>query len=125
MAELMSTPIDNSVNLKAFPSIGAFRNEIGAGNSPGGIGLVYPNQIPLSYWWSFGLKKSKRSKRSRSRKNVLKNKRSKGPKRSKKFKDYLQKKIKKNIKEYKKGRYSSIKQALAVSYSQANKKFKI
>ena len=42
--------------------------------------------------------------------------------RSKKCKDYLQKKIRKNIGEYKKGRYKSPKQAIAVSYSQTRKK---
>jgi len=36
---------------------------------------------------------------------------------------YLQKKIKINIKEYKKGKYTSPKQAIAVSYKQTSKKF--
>jgi hypothetical protein len=43
--------------------------------------------------------------------------------RSKKFKKYLQMKIRKNIEEYRKGRWVSPQQAIAVSYSQARKKF--
>ena len=38
-------------------------------------------------------------------------------------KRYLQKKIKTNIGEYKKGRYISPKQAIAVSYAQTKKKY--
>jgi enterochelin esterase-like enzyme len=40
------------------------------------------------------------------------------------FKSYLQKQIKRNMKEWKKGRWSSQKQALAVSYSQAREYMK-
>lgn len=40
-----------------------------------------------------------------------------------KCKKYLQKKIKINMHEYKKGRFVSRKQALAVSYSQTRKKY--
>jgi len=36
--------------------------------------------------------------------------------------DALQKKIKKNIEEFKKGRFKSVPQAIAVSYSQVRKK---
>ena len=39
------------------------------------------------------------------------------------FQTYLQKKIKENMKEWKKGRWVSQKQALAVSYSQARKHY--
>lgn len=51
---------------------------------------------------------------------------------SKKAKKYLQKKIKKNISEFKSGKkmrngrkIKSIKQAIAIAYSQTNKKFKL
>lgn len=37
--------------------------------------------------------------------------------------NYLQKKIKINLLEYKKGKYKSSKQAIAVSYAQTNKKY--
>ena len=37
--------------------------------------------------------------------------------------EYLKKKIKINIKEYKKGKYKSSKQAIAVSYKQTIKQF--
>lgn len=40
-----------------------------------------------------------------------------------KCKKYLQKKIKENLGEYKRGRYVSRKQAIAVSYSQAKSKY--
>ena len=43
---------------------------------------------------------------------------------SPKAKKYLQSKIKKNMKEWKKGKWVSQKQALAVSYSQTRKHFK-
>jgi hypothetical protein len=43
---------------------------------------------------------------------------------SPKGKKYLQYKIKKNMKEWKKGKWVSQKQALAVSYSQTRKRFK-
>lgn len=36
---------------------------------------------------------------------------------------YLKNKIKVNIKEYKKGKYKSVKQAIAVSYKQSLKKY--
>lgn len=39
------------------------------------------------------------------------------------YRSFLRDKISKNIEEYKKGRWKSIRQALAVSYSQANKRF--
>jgi hypothetical protein len=39
------------------------------------------------------------------------------------YEKYLQKKIKINMHEWKKGRWTSQKQALAVSYSQARDKF--
>lgn len=39
------------------------------------------------------------------------------------FNSYLQKKIKENMREWKEGRWVSQKQALAVSYSQARKKY--
>ena len=57
-------------------------------------------------------------RKSRSRKSRLSPRKSKG-----KCREYLQKKISKNIKEYKSGRYSSRAQAVAVSYSQVNKKY--
>lgn len=41
------------------------------------------------------------------------------------FKKYLQKKISENIEEYRKGRWVSPSQAVAVSYSQARRKFGI
>ena len=37
--------------------------------------------------------------------------------------NFLQNKIKINLKEYKRGRYKSSKQAIAVSYKQTSKKF--
>lgn len=57
-----------------------------------------------------------RSRNKGSRKRSLKNVRTKS-----KCKDLLQKKVKKNMQEYKKGRYVSRQQALAVSYSQVKK----
>lgn len=42
---------------------------------------------------------------------------------SSEFKRYLQKKIRKNIEEYRRGRWVSPQQAIAVSYSQTRKKF--
>lgn len=39
------------------------------------------------------------------------------------FNSYLQNKIKKNMHEWKKGRWSSQKQALAVSYAQTRSRF--
>ena len=79
-------------------------------------------------------KKSKISKKiSKISKKISKiskknNRRSKKNSRKKlstkeKCKKYLQKKIKINMSEYKLGRYKSHKQALAVSYSQAKKKY--
>jgi hypothetical protein len=41
------------------------------------------------------------------------------------FKKYVQRKVKKNIEEYRKGRWRSPQQAIAVAYSQARKKFGI
>ena len=56
--------------------------------------------------------RSRRSRKSRkSRRSV-----------DDKCKKYFNEKVKKNIEEYKKGIYSSVKQALAVSYSQTRKK---
>ena len=43
---------------------------------------------------------------------------------SKEFKKYLQKKIRKNMKEWKDGRWTSQKQALAVSYNETRSHFK-
>ena len=39
------------------------------------------------------------------------------------YKSFLRNKISENMREYKSGRWSSAKQALAVSYSQARKRF--
>ena len=75
-----------------------------------------------------------RSKKSKISKKIYKISKKKNNRRSKKnsrkklstkekCKKYLQKKIKINMSEYKRGRYKSHKQALAVSYSQAKKKY--
>ena len=61
---------------------------------------------------------SKKKNNRRSKKNSRKKLSTK-----EKCKKYLQKKIKINMSEYKLGRYKSHKQALAVSYSQAKKKY--
>jgi hypothetical protein len=71
---------------------------------------------PGPYMYSKKRSKKRSGKRSGKRsKKILKKK--------SKCKLYLQKKISKNIDEFKKGRYKSIKQAIAVSYSQTKKKF--
>ena len=58
-----------------------------------------------------------------TKKSIKKSKRRKRSKRSKsKCRKYLQDKISINMGEYKKGKFSSRKQALAVSYSQVKKK---
>jgi hypothetical protein len=57
---------------------------------------------------------------SRSKRKSSRSKRSKSTDR---FYPYLKKKISENIKEYKKGRWVSPQQAVAVSYSQARKKY--
>jgi len=61
---------------------------------------------------------TRRQKRSgkRSKKSSRRSQKSGG-----KCKEYLKKKIAKNMAEYKKGRYSSRMQAVAVSYSQVKK----
>jgi len=118
-SNLLDVPVYNNVNLKTFPMLGAFPGEVGTGNSPGGIGLTWPMQIPLAYYFNtFGSKKKKSKKISKKTKKTS-NKRYKTM-----CKNYLKKKISKNMKEYKKGRFSSRKQALAVSYSQLRKKYK-
>lgn len=76
-------------------------------------------------------KKTKKKNKYRSRKGQLyklskyKNKEvwRKASKQEIKCNSFLQKKIKINIKEYKKGRYKTPKQAIAVSYKQTSKKF--
>lgn len=127
----MGIPKYNSnVNLTVFPQLGAFPNEVGSGLSPGGIGGPWISNIPIPYWFGYG-RKTGRSKTGRSKargKSVRKTGRSKTGRKSgkiskKKFNKYLQKKIRKNMEEYEKGRWKSRKQALAVSYSQARKKF--
>lgn len=71
--------------------------------------------------------KSKKSKKSRSKKINLRSKSRSKPRSLKnvrtksKCKELLQKKVKKNMQEYKKGKYVSRQQALAVSYSQVKK----
>ena len=113
-ANIMGIPVynTNSANLKTFPQLGAFPGEVGSGTSVGGINNsgTWIDNIPLAYWFNMG-KKSKRSKRSKKSYKKL----------SKKCKKVLSRKISKNMKEMKKGRWSSKKQALAISYSQARK----
>jgi hypothetical protein len=53
------------VNLQTFPQLGAFKGEVGPGTSPGGIGGVWPMNLPLNYWWNYGTKR-KRINRKRS-----------------------------------------------------------
>ena len=69
--------------------------------------------------------KSRRSPvKRRTRKGKKKVSRSRGSRKGKKkskCQEYLSAKIKKNMGEYKKGRYSSRMQAVAVSYSQVKK----
>lgn len=69
--------------------------------------------------------KSRRSPvKRRTRKGNKKGSRSRGSRKGKKkskCQEYLSAKIKKNMAEYKKGRYSSRMQAVAVSYSQVKK----
>lgn len=62
----------------------------------------------------------RRSKKTPRKKKI---KLSYGKKSKKECKDLLQKKIRINILEYKKGRWKSPKQAVAVSYSQIRKQF--
>lgn len=61
---------------------------------------------------------SKKGSKQRTRRSLKQS-----SKRRDKFSVYLQKKIKANIKEYKNGRWVSPQQAIAVSYSQARKKY--
>ena len=73
--------------------------------------------------------KSYTKQKSRKKVRKLKSKKSRKKKSKKlspterKCKKYLQKKIKINMEEWKKGRFVSQKQALAVSYSQTKKKY--
>lgn len=77
------------------------------------------------------MNKKTKKKKYRSRKGKLyklskyKNKEiwRKASKKDVKCNDYLQKKIKTNLSEYKKGKYKSPKQAIAVSYTQTSKKY--
>jgi hypothetical protein len=117
-SNIMGTPVYNTSypNLNTFPHLGAFQGEVGSGNSPGGIGGTWPMNLPISYFWGFSSKTTRKNKKGkRASKKASKSKF------SKKCKKFLQKKIKKNIREYKKGRYVSIPQALAVSYAQTRK----
>ena len=77
------------------------------------------------------MNKKTKKKKYRSRKGKLyklskyKNKEiwRKASKKDIKCNDYLQNKIKINLLEYKKGKYKSGKQAIAVSYAQTSKKY--
>jgi len=124
-SNLLDVPVYNNVNLKTFPMLGAFPGEVGSGNSPGGIGLTWPMQVPLAYYFNtFGTKKRSFKKRSNKRSNKRSSKKIASKRYKTMCKNYLKKKISKNMKEYKKGRYSSRKQAITVSYSQLRKKYK-
>jgi len=54
----------SNVNLKTFPQLGAFPNEVGSSNSIGGINnsAMWPMNLPLNYWFNYGFKRSSRSK---------------------------------------------------------------
>jgi hypothetical protein len=66
-------------------------------------------------------KKSKSKSRNIRGKSLSKTRSLKNVRTKSKCKELLQKKVKKNMQEYKKGRYVSRQQALAVSYSQVKK----
>ena len=70
---------------------------------------------------------TKKTKKYKSKKGILykytKKKWKKASIKENKCNKFLQTKIKVNLKEYKKGKYKSRKQAIAVSYSQTKKKF--
>ena len=72
-------------------------------------------------------KKTKKIKKYKSKKGTLykytNKKWKKASIKENKCNKYLQTKIKVNLKEYKKGKYKSYKQAIAISYSQTKKKF--
>jgi hypothetical protein len=60
----MSSP----VNLKTFPQLGAFSDEISSGNVAGGIGgLWIGGNEPLNYFFNFGRRTSKKSGRRSSK----------------------------------------------------------
>jgi hypothetical protein len=119
----------SGANLKTFPNLGAFPGEVGNGLSPGGVsapGNTWIMGIAPGYWFNYGTKRSNKKsyKRSHKKSNKKFNKRSNKRAcsvRSKKFKKILSKKIAINMKEYKKGRWKSRPQVLAVSYAQAKK----
>jgi len=65
----------NDVNLKIFPQLGSFPNEVGRSNSVGGIGDVWHQNLPLNYFYNFSKKKSrKRSRKSKKRSRSFKKK---------------------------------------------------
>ena len=67
-------------------------------------------------------KKNRLSTKKKSRKSTKKKSRKSKKKALGKCKQYFQQKVRQNMYEYKEGRWTSRKQALAVSYSQTRKK---
>ena len=67
-------------------------------------------------------KKNRLSTKKKSRKSTKKKSRKSKKKALGKCKQYFQEKVRQNMYEYKEGRWTSRKQALAVSYSQTRKK---
>jgi len=65
------------MNAKTFPNLGAFPGEVGSGNSPGGIGGSWPQNLPLNYWWNYGKKSKKKSKKKIKKTRKTKKMRSK------------------------------------------------
>lgn len=67
------------VDLKIFPHLGAFPNELSSNNTVGGVGGSWPMNMPLNYWWNFGSRSTKRKS-----KKSIKNYRKKTSKRGRK-----------------------------------------
>jgi hypothetical protein len=60
------------MDLKTFPQLGAFSNELSSNNVAGGIGGSWPMNLPLNYWWNFGSSKKSTKKRTKSTKKRTK-----------------------------------------------------